>query len=129
MIRRLPRLSPLLLVLPLAACPNPFAGTACTTEARPAISVEVLDASTGASAAAGATLIARDGAFADTVVVPDHPGIRSVGVAHERPGVYTVLVRKEGYYEWSREGVRVRDAECHVRTVELEARLEPFTRP
>jgi hypothetical protein len=95
---------------------------ACTTEARAAINVEVRDSVTDAPAAAGALAIARDGVFADTLIGFD--GL-SVGGAWERPGNYAVSVTKAGYQGWSVSDVRVTDGSCHVRSVTLQARLQP----
>ncbi|HEX7243420.1 MAG TPA: carboxypeptidase-like regulatory domain-containing protein [Longimicrobiaceae bacterium] len=112
----------------LTACPeNPIGGYVCTTDIRPAVMVRLADARTGAALEAnGATLTVRDGAFVDSVHVghqfPEHI---MGGVAWERPGRYDVTVRKPGYREWEARGVRVQKDECHVRTVTLEARLEP----
>lgn len=114
----------------LTAClDNPF-GVTCTTEAVPALHVVVSDARTGAFVSGGYTVVARAGAFADSVSVPEDGGwwdpARGVSLAHERAGRYEVAVRKAGYAEWGRNGVRVTRDECHVRTVRLEARLEPL---
>ncbi|HEX2095208.1 MAG TPA: carboxypeptidase-like regulatory domain-containing protein [Longimicrobiaceae bacterium] len=109
----------------LAACPgNPLDGTVCTADLRPAILVEVRDARTGASALTGATVVARNGSAYDSVTVRD-PQVSSVGLAHELPGTYEVVVRRDGYREWKRSGVRVEKDECHVITARVEAVLEP----
>jgi hypothetical protein len=89
--------------------------------------VTVQDSVTGAPAASGAQLIARDGAYADTSAFPpDRPDLDGqplVG-AGERPGTYTVTVRKSGFMEWVRTGVVVTADECHVRPVDVAARLQ-----
>jgi len=103
---------------------NPFTGTVCTTEARAAIVVDVRDSSTDAPAGRGARVIASDGAFADTAhTSADFDG--PYGLAHERAGTYTVTVEQEGYRDWSQDGIRVTRDECHVRTVDITARLQP----
>lgn len=112
-------------LLALAGCGNLPIGTDCTTDVRPALSVQLRDARTGAALGAPATAVARDGTFADSAEV--WAGESSARLAQERPGVYDVTVRKAGYREWARAGVRVRDGECHVRTVVLVAELEPAT--
>lgn len=93
----------------------------CTMEARPGITVEVRDDATGASALAGAIVVAREGAHADTADV--FPPMTTAGLVHERAGTYLVTVEQEGYQPWSRGNVRVTRGECHVNTVALEARL------
>jgi hypothetical protein len=96
----------------------------CTTEARPAITVGVLDSITDAPVGEGATITATDGASVYSVITNDeYPG--PYQLAHEKSGEYTVTVQKSGYARWSREGVRVTRGECHVRTVELTALLQP----
>jgi hypothetical protein len=112
-------------LLALAGCGNLPIGTDCTTDVRPAVAVELRDARTGAALTAPATAVARDGAFVDSAEV--RAGESSARLAQERPGVYDVTVRKAGYREWKRTGVRARDGECHVRTVRLDANLEPAT--
>lgn len=109
----------------LAGC-DQLTGPPCTTDVRPALRVDVRDSSTNAPAGAGALIVARDGAFADTVLVPAHAaGASPYHLAHERAGTYAVTVERDGYRPWSRTGVRVTKDGCHVRTVELTARLQP----
>ncbi|MEW5929824.1 MAG: carboxypeptidase-like regulatory domain-containing protein [Gemmatimonadota bacterium] len=111
-------------LLPLAAgCTTPFAGRDCTTDVRPAVSVQLRDARSGAALTGPATATARDGTYLDTQEIGALDS--DLRLAQERPGVYEVAVRKQGYREWTRAGVRVRDGECHVRTVKLVAELEP----
>jgi hypothetical protein len=107
----------------IAGC-NPFTG-ACTTELRYGLNVEVRDAVTGAPAADGARLIARDGDYVETVEGPPIPGMTFLQAAGERPGRYTVTIQKTGYQDWTRDNVWVRDGGCHVATVRFEARLQP----
>lgn len=78
------------------------------TGPRTAISVRVNDAQTGQSVAAGTTVIASLGAtYADTVRTPDVAADSArVNVAN-RPGTYTVTIRKTAYAEWSQSGVVV----------------------
>jgi hypothetical protein len=103
---------------------NPFTG-ACTLELRPGIVVEVRDAVTGAPAADGARLVARDGNYVETVDGPPAPNLTFLQAAGERPGRYDLTVSKPGYHNWTRAGVRVRDGGCHVIPVQLEAQLQP----
>lgn len=126
------RLAALAGVVPLlAACPgNPFAGKECTTEAVPALQVVVSDARTGAPVSGGYTVVARAGTFVDSVTVPENGGwwdpTQGVSLAREHAGRYEVTVRKAGYAGWRRTGVVVTRDECHVRTVRLDAWLEPL---
>ena len=108
----------------LAACPqNPLEDTVCTLEARSAVTVEMRDARTGAALSGPATLTVRDGAFTETVQIPAE--FTSMGVAHERAGVYVVTVSKPGYRDWTRTDVSVKRGECHVETAVLRADLVP----
>lgn len=107
----------------LAACGSPLMGRECTTDVKPAVSVRIRDARSGAALTGPGMAIARDGAFADTAEITAYDP--SARLALERPGVYEVSVRKAGYREWTRSGVRARDGECHVRTAEIVAELEP----
>ena len=110
----------------LAACPqNPLEDTVCTMEARTAVQVEMRDARTGAALNGPATLTVRDGAFVETVEIPAE--FSSMGIAHERAGVYVVTVRKAGYRDWTRADVSVKRDQCHVQTATLRAELEPAT--
>ena len=116
------------LIVPASAC-ELLTDPVCTLEAVWGIEVTVQDSVTGAPSASGAQLIVRDGAYADTVMVsgnsadPDREVLRAAG---ERPGLYTVTVRKAGFLPWERTSVVVTADECHVRTVALTARLQPL---
>lgn len=133
-IMRVSRLVPLRLAVTLTglsalvACDDVFGPRACTLEMRPSVVVYVRDARTDAYIAAGATLILADGAFVDSVTVPaDRSSENARGLwtfeSSERPGVYQVTVRREGYEEWVRSGVWVRGDACHVATVTTTARM------
>ncbi len=103
-------------------------GLACTANFVFGLEVAVQDSSTGAPAASGAQLIAQDGAWADTVAFPSNrPDLDAQPLvsAGERPGTYTVTVRKAGFRDWQRSGVVVTADECHVHPVDLTARLQP----
>ena len=117
----------LLAALVVAACDLTTGTPGCTREARWGLTVNVHDSLTGAPTASGAELVAHDAAFADTVSVPpNRPDLDAEPLqsATERPGVYTVTVRKAGFVDWVRSGVVVTAGECHVETVVLTARLQ-----
>ncbi|HEU0076182.1 MAG TPA: hypothetical protein VFQ76_00960 [Longimicrobiaceae bacterium] len=120
-----PLLAPLALLPLLTACADLLPPGDCTTDVKPAVSVLIRDARSGGDLTGPATAIARDGAFADTAEIG--AGDSWAWLALERPGVYEVTVRRAGYREWTRTGVRARDGECHVRTATLRAELEPAT--
>lgn len=108
----------LLLAATLVGCGNPLV---CTLEARPGLVVSVEHAGTG-EPVAGALVVARDGAFADSARTRERGG---VSLALERPGTYEVTAEKEGFFRWIRSGVEVDEGPCHVETVGLTARLVP----
>jgi len=89
----------------------------CTDVAYPAIGVTPVDAETG-SVLASATIIVRDGAYADTAQLYE-------GLAYERAGTYFVSVTAPDHYVWNRSNVVVGADQCHVHTVRLTASLVP----
>ena len=102
----------------------------CTPNIVFGLGVTVVDSLTGV-APASALLIARSGAFVDSVgPEPSRvwyeggPPAIQLYAAMEREGTYDLTVRAPGYADWSRTGVRVeRDDHCHVRTSTVTARL------
>jgi hypothetical protein len=119
----------------LAACSAYSTGEPeqyCTAELRPGIVVEIRDAESGAPLAHAAAGEVRDGDYVDEL----KPGMfenyafetmYARVAAHERPGIYSVEVRRAGYQTWTASGVRVEDAPCHAQTVTLQARLVPLS--
>ena len=113
----------LFVLLPLAACEF---GQVCTTRIEFGITVTIVDSVSGEPRAAEAVAVARDGEYVDTLSPSRFQGgvlISRQGVP-ERPGFYEVSVQAPGYLDWVQEGVMVRPGDCHVRRVELEARLQ-----
>jgi len=97
-------------------------------EFRFGLSVYVKDSVTAAPAASGATLIARDGTWADTVSLPaGKAGLDGLGLntAGERAGTYSLTVHKAGYHDWVKSGVVVTADVCHVHPVVVTALLVP----
>ena len=109
----------------VAGCEGITFGRDCTAILVPAINVTVIDSITGESRERGSTVLARDGSFVDSRVVPDDSTLApfSIQLAHERAGTYVVTVSHAGYREWTASNVRVRDEGCHVATANLVARL------
>jgi len=102
----------------------------CTMEFRYGLSVYVKDSLTGAGIASGASLVARDGAFKDSVShASDKPELNGFPLvtAGERAGTYQISVSKPGYLPWSRSNVRVTANECHVNPASVTALLQPGT--
>ena len=95
----------------------------CTTEIGTAIVLTVVDSLTGGLPSAPEMhVIISEGNFRDstTVRLPDN----RIGLLGERPGLYRLEIRAEGYKPWVNNRVRVLADECHVRTVELRAPLQ-----
>jgi hypothetical protein len=113
--------------LGLAACGLPFSpDRMCTLEYRPGLLVHVRDAATHWPISGGATVVARDGAFVDTLHHADFTvsgDVLSLAGAYERAGTYSVRVEHPGYIplEWP-EAV-VSDGPCGIRTLALIANL------
>ena len=106
----------------LAGCDVFGVGGACTLEPEFGIHVSVLDSVAGTVINSGkVTVVARDGVYVDSmsVVGNSHP-ILLVG---ERPGTYDLEVNAEGYAPWDKRGVKVSRGECHVKRVDVVARL------
>jgi len=112
----------LLLALTCAAgtaCGDPF--ELCDTAILPGLQVTVVDSLTEENLAPEATVVARDGEFAETLA----PAGESYLGAEERPGTYTISAAHADYEEWTREGVRVEATSCGVRTRRVTAPLVP----
>ncbi|MGH7444929.1 MAG: hypothetical protein ACREKM_08640 [Longimicrobiales bacterium] len=114
----------------LGACDVLDIGQACTLEARPAITVRLLDATTGESPAADTgRIVVRDGVYADSATVSSFVFEQDVriGLAHERRGAYSVEVEVPGYERWTTDDVHVgqTDDGCHVDTELVTAELQP----
>ena len=98
----------------------------CGDDARPAIELTPVDASSGLPIASGVSATATDGQFSEDFLVNGS----ELRVAFGRPGRYTVEVMAEGYLPWTRGDLVAEDADCGlVETVFVEARLEPKPGP
>ena len=105
----------------LAACEEPVM---CTASVEPSIIVEIRDSVTGAPAASGATLLARDARVSIPTEGKPYDDV-SLQWGAEQAGTFHVTVQKPGYENWYREDVRVGRNRCHVETARLLARLQP----
>ena len=126
-----------ILLAGLAACgPDPETDApVCTAEERPGMDVEVGDAHTGLYITPIATVIAREGAYADTLRphrrLPESagrdpaqdPGPASLAGVHERAGTYRVEASAPGYRSAVRTVVVTR-GECHVGTQRILMELQ-----
>src|SRR5688572_9787732 len=96
----------------------------CTSELRPNLRVEVRAQSTSAAAAQGATGKAehRDGGSTELTAADS---LRLFGdFGRERPGRYSVLVRKPGYEDVT-VNTEVKEDGCHVNTRTVRVELVP----
>lgn len=112
--------------------PTPSPDVVCTTSIEPGYRLAVLDDATGEPLNSGVTVTAKDGDYTETFVSPQPltsepvPNANVFQGAPERVGTYTLRVTKSGYVPYERTGVVVTANECHVNTVNLEARLTPL---
>ena len=103
-----------------SACRSPL--VACNLNLVFGLTIVVTDSTTGAPLGGVATIVeVRDGANVDTL--PEMAPNEYAG-AGERPGTYSVKVLRSGYRVWQSDGVRVREDECHVIPVRINARLQ-----
>jgi hypothetical protein len=63
----------------------------------------------------------RDGAYVDTLEQMSPTEYLGAG---ERAGTYSVKVQRSGYRVWLSNGIRVREDECHVIPVRVNARIQ-----
>ena len=100
----------------------------CTTEARPAVRLTVVDSVTGQSGPMQSLkIVIRDGAARDTAFVPTIAAgapTFTFSMAFERKGTYTVDVTANGYQPWERSAIVVTGDLCHVTTVAVTALLQ-----
>jgi hypothetical protein len=114
-----------------AGCESVTTSTrACTPNYVFGLHVDVVDSLTTAPPAS-ALLIARSGAFVDSVgpepsklSYEGGPTYLRLYAAGERTGTYDLTVRAPGYRDWTRTGVRVTGDECHAHPTTLTARLQ-----
>jgi hypothetical protein len=113
-----------------AGCQSP-SEVMCPGVVSRAVEVDVVDARTGAWAAAGASGEVQDGAFVEALQpvgwrgTPPNDTATTLGAALGRAGTYTVRLTKPGYAPYERADVRARAGRCGVETARLTARLTP----
>ena len=100
---------------------------ACGASVMPGIVVTVVDAQTRASIADGAVATAQSGTVVETLRPFGYDGQGKVFgfQGFVSSGTYTVRVEKNGYQPWEMKNVRVSKEVCGVKTVSLEADLQP----
>lgn len=105
-------------VLGCASCGS---GGECPAVVEPAIIVTIRDAETFRPLADEARGSIRDGAYLDSLR-PYQPNV-SRAAGDQREGTYAVEIRRSGYQEWTRAGVRVVRDGCFLRTQRITADL------
>ena len=110
----------------IVACDGP---AECGSEIQPGIEVTITDSRDGTPLAGTARGSAREGDYVDSLRSDfAQPSLRRYA-ADDRPGTYVVEVLHPGRGPWLRGGVEVSwnlDDPCHVKTVRLDAQLEPL---
>ena len=97
----------------------------CAGVGAPAVDVTVVDAETGTSIAAGATLyLFRTGQAVRADSVTGGPRSMTLLAGWDDEGQFDVVVERPGYFPWTANGVRV-DGDCTTETAFLTARLRP----
>jgi len=116
-----------LLPIGLAVAGSCNFGQVCTANIAPGILVTIVDSATGSPIFDTVRVVATHGSYADTAIVPPPAmsGPVIAWLAEERPGFYRVEARAPGYRPWTSPLLHVEQGDCHVRTVEVTARLAP----
>jgi hypothetical protein len=98
----------------------------CTDIAIPGLAIDVKEAESGLLLRRDVTIIVATNGFQESVTLTAGSPTAPWSGAYERPGTYTITVRRPGYRDWVRAGVIVeREDRCHVRTTFVTAELEP----
>ena len=113
----------LALLLVLGACNDSATAVICSDDPVAAVVLEVRDAATGASVAAGAqgTWAAGDAGGALQPLGTDPVRLVAYGPA----GAYALRVTHPGYADWQRTGVEVAEGRCGPIAVPMTATLAP----
>ena len=115
------------LLAPLAACSEDLSETTdpdCLDQKAPAVSVTVLDATTGGPLPVEALATVQAEGRTAQMVVPANDST-PVGFFEERQGTYDVEVEAPEYQTWDTTGLTVRFGECTVQTAEVRALMRP----
>lgn len=112
----------LLAVLGVVGCG--IIGLDCDDDFQPGIVMTVVDSISGGPVPGEATATATEGAYLETVAVPDDTPFT---LAENRAGTYDVEVTAPDYRTWMRTGVTVQVSgnSCSVNRVRLTALLQP----
>jgi hypothetical protein len=114
----------LILLVAAHGCASPT-DIVCTEQAISGLGVRVRDSITGLPAGAGATVVATDGSYQETLTYAGTLYPASFVGAFERAGRYRIDVTRAGYQPWTRANVVVAQGVCHVVPTVVEAWLQP----
>jgi len=101
----------------------------CPGITKPAVEVEVVNATTGRYLAAEAEAVIKDGEYQDTLrhgtVTQSEPAliVKTLEGGFGRPGTYDLSIEHPDYQSWTLRGVEAPSTECGVETQNLEAGL------
>ena len=98
-----------------------------TADFAPAAIVVIVKVNAPASTVLGASIVAREGAYADSTYADPathSPIINFFWMAEGRPGTYTVTVRHPDHQTWTQSDVVVKQGTCGGETVSLTAQLQ-----
>jgi hypothetical protein len=123
--RRLLSIVLLVVVVAASACRG-STEPVCAGVAVPGLAIEVREAGSALQLRREVTITVAASGFQESVTLTETSPTGPWSAAYERPGTYTVTVRRPGYREWVRSAVVVeRENRCHVRTTSVTAELEP----
>jgi hypothetical protein len=95
----------------LLGCSTPPTALFCTADLRASLRVDVLDAATGAPAAAGSVVLLRSATIHDSVAAPaGPPTLLTAYLWFEDAapaGLYSVTVLKPGYQPWTQSDINM----------------------
>jgi len=100
---------------------------ACTATVEDGLLLSVTDQTTQMPSACGVTATAIEGAFSETVIVDETDCAEDdlIAMLEERPGFYTLTVKKQGYQDYQVDNIGIGKDLCHVLTREFNVELVP----
>jgi hypothetical protein len=107
------RYAAILLVLAAAGMSAACNNASCSFASEPGFVITVVDSVTMQNITPGASVVARQGFFTDSVA--GGPGATTIELAFNRPGIYNLTVHKTGFRDWTRNNVTVFGSGCGIR--------------
>lgn len=116
-------------VLAATACSGSTpTGLACSANYVYGLSLEVRNAVSGAPITDSASVVIRDGSYVESygyLGPAGQPLSGRLSAAGERPGTYSISIRKAGFAPYDTTGIKVTGDVCHVHGVQVIAELQP----